>query len=319
MTGQFLLLLLALPVLTGLVWMRFRRSDARQQFVQNRLHTITGRGGSESVLKASLLRAAAPGALFRLPQRFRRRLDIAFNATGKRIRLLHLTVAALISAVVATGFCNFILDLNPALTLLFAAVATGIGPVVLLRMAQNRYRRRFLDVFPDALDLLGRGVKAGLPVNEALAAAGNEIADPVGSELRWALAEVQIGVPMIDALQQVAVRVRAADFRFLIVALALQSKTGGSLAQTLANLSGVIRARKALRLKARALTAEAKASAAVLAALPFVVGVVMFLMNHDLVATLWIDPRGRFMLGVAFLSLLTGLTTMYVMVKRALR
>jgi tight adherence protein B len=174
-------------------------------------------------------------------------------------------------------------------------------------------------VFPDALDLVGRAVKAGLPVNEALATAGHEIADPVGSELRRALDQVQIGVQMIDALQQVAARVRAADFRFMVVALALQSKTGGSLAETLANLSKVIRARKALRLKARALTAEAKASASVLAALPFIVGGAMWMMSRDLTLALWIDPRGRFMLGLAFVSLVTGLTTMYVIVKRALR
>jgi tight adherence protein B len=174
-------------------------------------------------------------------------------------------------------------------------------------------------VFPDALDLIGRGVRAGLPVNEALAAAGTEIADPVGRELRYALDQVQIGVQMIDALQQLSNRVRAADFRFLVVALSLQAKTGGSLAETLANLSKVIRARKALRLKARSLTAEAKASAMVLAVLPFVVGGAMYLMNREMVLTLWFDPRGRFMLGIAVLSLISGLSTMAVIVKRALR
>jgi tight adherence protein B len=193
------------------------------------------------------------------------------------------------------------------------------APVALLHSAQSRYKNHFLDVFPDALDLVGRGVRAGSPVNEALATAGREIADPVGGELRRALDQVQIGVQMIDALSQIADRVRAADFRFMVVALALQAKTGGSLAETLANLSGVIRARKNLRLKAKALTAEAKASAMILAVLPFLVGGYMCVINRDFGLTLWVDPRGRFMLGVAFLSLLGGLTTMYVMVKRALR
>ena len=104
-----------------------------------------------------------------------------------------------------------------------------------------------------------------------------------------------------------------------MVALTLQRKTGGSLAETLANLSSVIRARKALRLKARALSAEAKASAAVLAALPFVVGGLMYVMNRDLGRVLFVDPRGRFMVGVAFLSLVTGLGTMAAIVRRALR
>jgi tight adherence protein B len=203
--------------------------------------------------------------------------------------------------------------------MLLGGVAAAAAPVLLLRNAQSRYKRRFLDVFPDALDLVRRGVKAGLPVNEALATAGREIADPVGSELRRALDQVQIGVQMIDALQQVSNRVRLADFRFMVVALAMQQNTGGSLPETLANLSAVIRARKALRLKARALSSEARASAAVLAALPFLVGGAMFVMNRDLIMTLFVDPRGRFMLGVAFLSLVTGMITMGVIVKRALR
>jgi len=190
---------------------------------------------------------------------------------------------------------------------------------VILRMAQARYRSRFLDVFPDALDLIRRAVKAGLPVNEAMATAGREISEPVGGELRRALDQVQIGVPIIDALQQTADRIRVADFRFMVVALALQQGTGGSLAETLANLSGVIRARKALRQKAKALSAEAKASTAVLAALPFVVGGAMFLLNRDLARGLFIDPRGRFMIGVAFFSLVSGLSTMAVLVRRALR
>jgi tight adherence protein B len=130
---------------------------------------------------------------------------------------------------------------------------------------------------------------------------------------------MQIGVEMIAALEQMADRVRVPDFRFLVVALTLQRKTGGALAETLTNLSAVIRARKALRLKARALSAEAKASAAVLAALPFVVGVLMYILNRDLGNVLLYDPRGRFMIGVAFLSLLTGLGIMSAMVKRALR
>jgi len=82
--------------------------------------------------------------------------------------------------------------------------------------------------------------------------------DPVGAELRRTVEQVQLGVPMIDALQETADRVRVADFRFLVVTLALQQKTGGSLAETLGNLGAVIRARKSIRLKARALSRRQK-------------------------------------------------------------
>jgi tight adherence protein B len=310
--------LLLLPVLAGLLLLSVTRRDRRQQFVQQRLNTLTADKGDSEPESLSLLRHVAP-AIVQLPRKLAELLAVALEAAGNRIGLLHLLVAGLFSAIIVIAFTSRVLALNPALVMPLGLMAAAAGPVVLLRLAQARFRKKFLEVFPDALDLVRRAVKAGLPVNEALAVAGREIADPVGSELRRTLDEVQIGVQMIDALQQTANRIRVADFRFLVVALALQQKTGGSLAETLANLSGVIRARKALRQKARSLSAEAKASATVLAILPFVVGGVMYLMNRNLAAALLVDPRGRFMIGVAFLSLVTGLTTMAIIVRRALR
>ena len=113
--------------------------------------------------------------------------------------------------------------------------------------------------------------------------------------------------------------VRIAEFRFYVVALALQHRTGGSLAETLTNLSHVIRRRKELRLKVRAFTAEAKMSVIVLSALPFVAGGLMAVINHDLMVTLFTDPRGRFMVGLALASLLSGVAVMTWMIKKSLR
>jgi tight adherence protein B len=322
MTKELIPFIFAIPVLLGLLLLRVRRSDRRRQFVQQRLTAITvGEHDSESprLLLHRIRRAVSPGAVFQFHQKFKARLDAALEATGNWIGVLHLLIAGLISAVIVIVFASRVLTLNSGLAMLLGGMAAVGGPAVLLHMAQSRYKNRFLNLFPDALDLIRRGVKAGIPVNEALAVAGREIADPVGLELRRALDQVQIGVQMVDALQQTADRIRVADFRFLVVALTLQARTGGSLAETLGNLSAVIRARRAIRLKARALTAEAKASAAVLAALPFIVGGLMYVMNRDLALPLFVDPRGRFMVGVAFLSLVSGLTTMAVMVKRALR
>src|SRR5260370_32458766 len=127
--------------------------------------------------------------------------------------------------------------------------------------------------------------------------AAHEIAEPVGSELRRTLDEVQIGVEPQDALQKTADRIRVPDFRFYVVALALQKRTGGSLAETLTNLSTVIRARKALRLKTRALSAETKASAFLLALLPFFVGGVMYVIHRGMMSGLLTDLRGPLMVG----------------------
>jgi tight adherence protein B len=313
-------LLLLLPVLAGMVLVLVARRERRQQFVQGRLTKLTAKDDSEPA-PVSLVRKLhhAPIAIFQLPRKFATMLSAACEAAGNRIGLLHLLIAGLVSAIIVIGFSGRLLAFDPGLVMPFALMAAAAGPFVLLRLAQSSFRKKFLEAFPDALDLVRRAVKAGLPVNEALAVASREIADPVGRELRRALDEVQLGVQMNDALQQMADRVRVADFRFLVVALALQQKTGGSLAETLANLSNVIRARKALRQKARSLSAEAKASASILAILPFLVGGAMYVLNRDLMQSLLIDPRGRFMVGLAFLSLVTGLSTMAIIVRRALR
>lgn len=308
--------LLLLPVASGLLLWWVIRSDNRRQFVQQRLNAFMRVGSSDPA--PSLQRTVQQKVAF-LPKDLQAWLDAAFAGAGNRIGPLHLVAAGLLAAVVAVGFADKVMDFNPGIVTLVGLVAMGLAPIVYLRVAQSRYRNRFLNVFPDALDLVRRGIRAGLPVNEALVVAAREISDPVGSELRRALDQVQVGVQMMDALHATADRIRVPDFRFMVVALALQQKTGGSLAETLANLSAVIRARKALRLKSRSLSAEAKMSAAVLAALPFIVGGAMYVLNRSLLLPLFVDPRGRFMVGLAFLSLLTGLAVMYVLVRRAVR
>jgi tight adherence protein B len=308
--------LLLLPIISGVLLWWVARNDRRRQFVEARLHALTRRTVEETA--PSLQRTIRQAVSF-LPANVLTRLNAEFDATGNRIGPLHLAAAGLFAAVLVVAFTNLVMGFGPVLVTLFGLIAVSVVPILTLRGAQSRYRTRFLNVFPDALDLVRRGIRAGLPVNEALVVAAREIPDPVGNELRRALDQVQVGVQMTDALQATADRVRVADFRFMVVALTLQQKTGGSLAETLANLSSVIRARKTLRLKARALSAEAKVSAIVLAALPFLVGGTMWVMNRGLMQPLFADPRGRFMIGLAFTSLLTGLGVMYVLVKRAVR
>ena len=308
--------LLLLPVAVGLLLWWVIRNDNRRQFVRQRLNALTRRDVDED---APLLERTIQQRASFIPKDVQARLDTAFAAAGNRIGPLHLAAAGLLAAVIVVAFANVVLGYGPALMTPLGVIAMGVVPILYLRTAQSRYRNRFLNLFPDALDLVRRSIVAGLPVNEALVIAAREISDPVGSELRRGLDQVQVGVPMIDALHATADRIRVPDFRFMVVALGLQQKTGGSLAETLANLSAVIRARKALRLKARALSAEAKMSAAVLAALPFMVGGAMYLLNRTLMYPMFVDPRGRFMLGIAFLSLAIGLVFMYVLVRRAVR
>jgi Flp pilus assembly protein TadB len=247
------------------------------------------------------------------------RLDAAFAAAGNWVGVPHLAVTGLAAAGATVLFTEQVMGFSPVLVVLLGCAAAVGAPVVLLRLLQSRYQNKFLDPFPDALDLMCRAVRAGLPVVDAIEVAAREVPAPVGAELHRTIEEMRIGVDIDEAMQHTADRIRVSDFRFFAVALKLQRRTGGGLAETLANLSNIIRRRKEIRLKARALTAESKASAAVLALLPFAVGGLLFFLNPSLMSVLIQDPRGRFMLGMALLSLLIGIGVMSVIIRKSLR
>jgi pilus assembly protein CpaF len=240
------------------------------------------------------------------------------SATGGRIGLLHLIVTGIGSAAticllaVGTG-------LSATLVVTLCGAAIMVAPALLVRFLQGRYQRRFLETFPDALDVIVRAVRAGLPIPEAVEVVTREIGLPVGGEFRRLLDELRIGTAMEEALQRAADRVRVPDFRFFVVSPLLQSQTGGGIAETLSNLSAIIRQRKALRLKARALTAEAQTSAIIVAVMPLVAGAGLFLINRELMLILLTDPRGRFLLGLAGASLVLGIITMKLLIAKNLR
>ncbi len=246
------------------------------------------------------------------------RLDNALAATGNRIGLPHLAATAIISPVMI-GLAAAVTLARPAPSIVLAGAAAVVAPALLVRLLQSQNQRRFLDIFPDALDLIVRAVRVGLPIIEAIELAAREIRTPVGTELGRILGEIRIGVEIEGALQHAADRIRVPDFRFFVVSLLLHRDTGGSIAEILSNLSTVIRQRKALRMKARALTAEATASAAVVATMPFIAGLGLFLINREIMSVMFVDPRGRFMLGVATVGLLLGAVVMKAMIKKSLR
>ena len=253
-----------------------------------------------------------------LPATLLTQLDVAIAATGNRIGMPHLAATAVLAGSII-GFAAAAMETPPAFAIALAVAAALGGPGLLVQLAQARNQRRFLELFPDALDLIVRAVRAGLPVLEAIELAAREIRAPVGLEFERMLGEIRIGVEIEDALQCAADRIRVPDFRFFVVSLQLQRQTGGGIAETLSGLSSIIRQRKALRTKARALTAEATASTAVVGIMPFIAGAGLFLVNRDMMSVLFVDPRGRFMLGVAVLGLVLGIVVMKVMISKSLR
>jgi tight adherence protein B len=311
-----LVAVLGSTVLLGAALFSVLRAERRRATLEQRLKAITAAAPSADRLVMSLRRPRSQRRP--LPALLLARLDPALAATGNRIGLPHLAATGVIVASMI-GLTTAVIQLRLALAIALAGAGAVGAPALLRWLAQSRYQRQFLDIFPDALDLIVRAVRAGLPAPEAIELAAREVPTPVGSEFQRMLDEMRIGVEMEDALQDAADRIRVPDFRFFVVSLLLQRRTGGGIAETLANLSTIIRQRKALRQKARALAAEAKASAAIVAVMPFVAGAGLFLINRELMSLLLVDPRGRQMLGIAFISLLLGIAAMKAIIKSSLR
>ncbi len=311
-----ILLALLTTVLLGVALLRVLRSERRRANLEPLISSIAMTASSADVQVFSVRKSGPQRNA--LPTLLSRRLDLAFASTGNRIGVAHL-VAVGIAAAAIVGLVSIAASVHPMLAIALGGAAAAGAPALLLRTAQSRYQRKFLDAFPDALDLIVRAVRSGLPAPEAIELVSREARPPVGPEFRQLVDELRIGTELEEAVQRAADRIRVPDFRFFAVSLLLQRQTGGGIAETISNLGGIIRQRKALRMKARALTAEAQASAAIVATTPFVAGVGLFLINRDLIMVLFSDPRGRFMLGIAVASLLTGIAAMRALIKRNLR
>ncbi|WP_122902622.1 type II secretion system F family protein, partial [Burkholderia pseudomallei] len=165
----------------------------------------------------------------------------------------------------------------------------------------------FLSVFPDALDLIIRAVRAGIPVAQAIGTAGRESEEPVRATFRAMGDALRVGADLKDVLEQQAERLQLADFSFFGVCLVLQRETGGNLTETLENLSGIIRTRRDIRMKTRALTAEGRIASKIIAAVPFAIAGFLFVVNRPYVNLLFHTRAGHKMLILAAVLLTVGL------------
>ena len=233
---------------------------------------------------------------------------------------LGITLGKYLVICLVSGIIVFILvalsQMVPLAGAAFAGLFGAIGlPHVVISFLGNRRRSKFIAYFPEAIDLMVRGLKSGLPITESVRNAGEEVADPVGSELRGVTDAMKMGKKLEDMLAETAKRLDLQEFNFFTVSLAIQSETGGNLAETLENLSNVLRGRRQLKLKIKALSPEAKVSAYIIGSLPFVMGVLIYMVNPGYIMDLFIDPRGHFLIGLGLTSFTIGAVVMYKMVK----
>jgi tight adherence protein B len=255
-------------------------------------HTAAAGGGSvETQLRRIHAQRATKldEAFHRLipnPELLRQRLE----ATGKSWTLGGYAVFC--AGFSAAAFLGLAFKGVPFLLSLFLGILIGVGlpHMIVGRMIKKRIKK-FIERFPDAIELLVRGLRSGLPISETMGVVGSEVPDPVGAEFRAVADRMRIGRTMEQALQETADKLNTPEFQFFVITLAIQRETGGNLAETLGNLADVLRKRMQMKLKISAMSSESKASAYIIGSLPFFVFGIIYWMNPDYMGTFFTDHR----------------------------
>jgi tight adherence protein B len=220
----------------------------------------------------------------------REELEKRIRRTGKNWTLTQYMLATMILFVVATG--AMLIVRAPVLMAALVGLLLSLGlPYLVVGMTIKKRVAAFNSRFPDAIDLLVRGLKSGLPVTETFQVVSQELPGPVGEEFKGVIERIRIGNTMEAALQESAEMLGTPEFQFFCITIQIQRETGGNLAETLANLSDVLRKRAQMKLKIRAMSSEAKASAYIVGALPFFVFGVVWTVNPSYLAGFFVEER----------------------------
>lgn len=193
--------------------------------------------------------------------------------------------------------------------------AAGLGlPRWVVGFIAGRRIKKFTSDFPDAMDIIVRGIRSGLPVHDSLRVIAQESPEPLASQFHRLVESIGMGVSVDQALEKMHENMPTSEVRFFAIVLAIQQKTGGNLAEALSNLSTVIRARKLMREKAKALSGEAVASAVIIGSLPPAVAGLISITAPDYMRPLFTDPRGHIMLMAGAVWMTLGVLSMRKMI-----
>jgi tight adherence protein B len=271
--------------------------------------TVATEGAKRKKQIQDRLKAAEEGQQKRRGSRLRERLIWA----GLKIGPKQFLVYACICGVVVTGV-GWIVGL-PLFVLPAAALVGFFGlPKLVLAQLIKRRLKKFVAAFPDAIDIIVRGVRSGLTVGECLGIVGQESPEPVGSEMRMVNEAIKLGQTMPEAMQRMSDRIPSPEFRYFTIVLGTQQSTGGNLAETLAKLSDVLRQRKRMRDKVQAMSSEAKASASIIGSLPILVMAVLTFLAYDYIALLFTTKTGNFLIFIGAATMVMGVLVMRKMI-----
>ena len=301
----------AVTTIAGFLW------DGRNRRISKRAKRIGTAAGNKRQSAGPRLKIENNAPLDILVRRLLRRPDalrarLAASGTGLtigRFGLLSLIVA------ISVTILAVLRGLETPTALMMGLICGYKLPHMALDSMTSRRRMRFYKLFPEAIALIVRGLRAGLPFGDTLAVVGREVADPVGAEFRRMSDQLSLGLSIEEAMLQVARRLGLAEFNFLITTLSVQRETGGNLAETLDNFEDMLRKREQLRLKVRAMSSEAKASAMIIGSLPFVMSGLLYFVSHDYIMSLFTSHLGHILAGAGATSLGLGAFVMSKMVR----
>lgn len=305
MDGNFILIMVLVATLLGIAVVAIAGPSA-DKAQKRRVAMIRGRHSesAEALLEARMRRAISNRntggdakmlvSLIPNPENLAKRLQM----TGRKWTLSQYMTGCAVVFLLITGFLA--VRGFPFLFAMMVGLAAGLGlPHWWVGRLINKRVNLFTVKFPDALELLTRGLRSGLPITETLGIVSSEIPGPVGEEFKLITERIKIGRTMEQALQETADRLGTPEFQFFVITLSIQRETGGNLAETLSNLATVLRQRAQMKLKIRAMSSESKASAYIIGVLPFLVfGLITYINFNYMMPFFTPDPNGLFGLGM---------------------
>lgn len=292
-----------------------RQTSKRIKSINQRQNARTGRAGVPEVMSARKKQVQDTIKELEARQKSQKKISLSMRLAraGLEVPVRTYYIASLITGVVI-GVIVFITGSSPLVSLM-AVLAAGLGlPRWLLGFMARRRQKRFLANFANAIDVVVRGVKTGLPLNDCLQIIARETPDPVRTEFQDLVAQQKVGVPLTKAFERMYDRMPLQEVNFFSIVIAIQAQTGGNLAEALGNLSTVLRGRARLDAKVQAFAAEAKTSAAIIGALPPIVMLLVYLTTPAYISLLWSEPLGNIMLAASAIWMFTGIMVMRKMI-----
>ena len=243
----------------------------------------------------------------------RRQIRQLLTEAGLDISVRQFYIMSVFSALVAVG--AYLLIGFTTWGAVPVAIAAGLWfPKWVVTFITGRRQRKFTLQFADAVDVIVRGIKSGLPVGECMNIIAHESPDPVGQEFRLFTESQRLGLEMEDALERSIERMPTPEMKFFAIVMSIQKQTGGNLAETLSNLSRVLRDRKKMADKVKALSSEAKATAMIIGSLPFIMTGLLFLTSPEYIIELFVNELGQIMIVGSFALMGTGTFIMKQMI-----